>query len=48
MKEDLKIKAFDGIFAAYVSAQVITLSPIVIVSQKIFGVNLPWPFSRSI
>jgi carboxymethylenebutenolidase len=39
MQEDLKIKASDGTFTAYVAAPVTTPAPVVVVIQEIFGVN---------
>lgn len=39
MKEDLKIKTFDGTFSAYVSDPETTPAPVIIVIQEIFGVN---------
>lgn len=39
MQKDLKIKAFDGTFNAYVAAPVTTPAPVIIVIQEIFGVN---------
>jgi len=39
MPPDLKIKTFDGTFAAYVATPATTPAPVVVVIQEIFGVN---------
>ena len=39
MQENFEIKTFDGTFAAYVVWPAVTPAPIVVVLQKIFGVN---------